>query len=63
MQDAVACFIWSLTVFAGFYKLLSKVEDVVPLLKKFNLIIFSILGLSIIGFVWYKQIKRRRFST
>jgi membrane-associated protein len=63
LRDALACFIWSFTLYFSLYKLVSTVDDIMPLIKKFNLIIFTILGLSIIAVVWYKQIKKRRIST
>jgi membrane-associated protein len=61
--DLVACFLWSSTLFTTFYHLISKTENILPLIKKFNLIIFFILGLSIISLVWYKQAKRRQITT
>jgi membrane-associated protein len=60
LKDGIAAIVWSLTVFTSLYKLITKVDDLSYLIKKFNLIIFIILGLSIIAAVWYKQIKRRK---
>lgn len=63
LADACACLIWSLCIFSSFYHLVLKVDDLLVHMKKFNLIIFSLLALSIIGSVWYKQIKKRRLLT
>lgn len=63
LKDGVASCIWSITIYSLFYKLLTKVDDVSALIKKFNLLIFAILSLAIIATVWYKQIKRRNVTT
>lgn len=63
IKDAIAATIWTSTVFTGLYKLISKVDDLSTFIKKFNLVIFLLLGLSIITVVCYKQIKRRRITT
>lgn len=60
LKDGVAATIWSISIYTGLYKLISMVDDVASVIKRFNLVIFIILGLSIIATVWYKQIKRRK---
>lgn len=60
LKDGIAAVIWSFSLYFGFYKLLTKVDDLGHMIKKFNIIIFIILGLAIIATVWYKQIKRRK---
>lgn len=60
LKDGIAALIWSFALYSGFYKLLTKVENLSKVIKKFNLVIFIILGLAIIATVWYKQIKRRK---
>ena len=60
LRDAVGCLIWSFTLYLGLFKLLSNAHDLIPIIKKCNLVIFSILGLSIIILFWYKRNKKRR---
>lgn len=63
LRDAIACLIWSLTLYTCFYQLILSAQDVYTLLKKFNLFIFCILGITVFGLVWYKQAKKQKLTT
>ncbi|OGN52453.1 MAG: hypothetical protein A2Y28_03305 [Chlamydiae bacterium GWC2_50_10] len=60
LRDALACLIWSTTAFFLFYFAGQNFETLYPYLKLFNLIIFSLFAIAVIGFVWYKMRKSAR---
>lgn len=59
-RDLIACLIWTSTIFTLFYHLLHKMDNLVPFIKKFNLIIFSLVGVIVFSLVWYKRAKKQR---
>jgi membrane protein DedA with SNARE-associated domain len=59
-RDLVACLLWTTSIFSLFYHLLHKMDDLVPFIKKFNLVIFSLVGLILFSLVWYKRAKKQR---
>lgn len=63
IRDAVACFIWSFAIYTSFYQLILSAQDVYTLIKKFNIVIFCVLGITVFGLVWYKQAKKQKLTT
>ncbi len=57
LRDALACSIWSTTAFFTFYSLGQNYKVLYYYLKTFNILIFSLFGVAVIGFVWYKRRK------
>ncbi len=60
LRDALACTVWSSTLFYLFYLFGQNHERVWEALKTFNLIIFGALGVTVISIIWYKRVKKNR---
>ena len=60
LRDALACSIWSTVAFFTFYSLGQNYKVLYHYLKTFNVLIFSVFVVAVIGFVWYKLKKTAR---
>lgn len=60
LRDALACSIWSTVAFSVFYSLGQNYKVLYHYLKTFNVLIFSVFAVAVIGFVWYKLKKAAR---
>lgn len=60
--DALACSLWCTSYFYLFFTLGKNYETLWNSLKTFNLCIFSVFGVAVIGFIWYKFKKKRKIS-
>jgi membrane protein DedA with SNARE-associated domain len=60
LSDGIACIASNVTLFSIAYYAGKNYESILPFLKTFNLVIFAIFALFIIGVIWYKK---RRFNT
>jgi membrane-associated protein len=58
LWDLLACFVWSSLSFYLFYTLGQNYHFLYDHLKIFNLIVFGIFGVTLIGFIWYKRRKK-----
>ncbi len=59
VRDFFACLLWSSTMFYLFYLLGQNYKLLYQYVKTFNVLIFSIFALSVIGWFWYKKRKKR----
>jgi membrane protein DedA with SNARE-associated domain len=55
LSDGLACIASNLTLFSIAYYAGKNYAAILPLLKTFNLVVFAIFLLSIIGVIWYKK--------
>jgi len=60
LRDAVACLLWSFTLFSSLFLLVTKVDDALSVIKKWNVFIFLLVAVTLISWLWYKRIKNRR---
>src|SRR5262249_36255657 len=63
LMDALACTIWSGTLFYLFLTLGQNYTTLCHHLKKFNLLLFTAFSVTVIGFIWYKARKKTRAGT
>lgn len=61
LRDALACFLWATILFPIFYSVGLNLDHLLTLIKKFNILIFSLFSLAVIGFIWYKKRKKKTF--
>lgn len=59
LRDAIACTIWAAVFFPIYYTIGSNIDMLASIIKKFNLIVFGLFGLTGIGIFWYKRRKKR----
>jgi|HubBroStandDraft_4_1064222.scaffolds.fasta_scaffold187897_2 membrane-associated protein len=59
LMDALACAIWCSTCFYLFFTLGKNYETIWYYLKTFNLAIFAAFSVTVIGFIWYKNRKKK----
>ena len=55
--DFIACGIWASCAFYAFYAACSNYTTLVSYVKTFNIAIFSVFVIAVIGIVWYKKRK------
>jgi membrane-associated protein len=58
LWDFIACSVWSSISFYIFYKLGQNYQFVYDHFKVFNLVVFGIFGVTLIGTIWYKRRKK-----
>ncbi len=58
IRDLCACTIWTSTLFFLFFALGQNYELLCEKIKTFNILIFAVLGVSVIGLIWYKKRKK-----
>lgn len=58
MRDAIACLLWTSVCFAACFFLGQNYELLIRGVKTFNLLIFSLFSVTLIGWVWYKKRKK-----
>lgn len=63
LRDALACSIWCTVAYFSFYSLGQNYKVLYHYLKTFNVLIFSVFGLAVIGFIWYKRKRMGRSNT
>ena len=59
LWDFLACFTWSSLSFYCFYLLGQNYQLLFNHLKTINMLIFLAFSVTVIGFIWYKQRKKR----
>jgi len=59
-NDAIACTIWATVLFWTLFWIGESFEALVALMKKGNLIIFSVFGMSVIAFFCYKYFNNKK---
>lgn len=62
VKDALACFIWTSVSFYLFYVLGQNYQTLYSHVKTFNLLIFSVFSVSVIGVIWYKRKKKAKLA-
>ncbi|MEX0961680.1 MAG: DedA family protein [Simkaniaceae bacterium] len=60
LRDALACFLWATLLFPLFYSIGLNLDQVGGLVKRFNILIFSLFSVAGIGILWYKKKKKQR---
>jgi membrane protein DedA with SNARE-associated domain len=63
LMDALACTLWSSTLFYLCFTLGQNHAVLWQHLKRFNLLIFAAFSVTVIGFIWYKNRKKTPAST
>lgn len=58
LYDLLACFVWSSTLFSLFYYASQNYQTLYGYMKTFNILIFSLFAVAVIGFIWYKRRKK-----
>jgi membrane-associated protein len=61
-RDSIACFVWSSTTFCLFYLLGQNYQLLYRYVKAFNVLIFALFAISVIGIIWYKRRKKRQVT-
>lgn len=59
-RDAVACTLWSSLCFFLFYTLGKNIDVLYHYVKIFNVAIFALLSMTVIGIVWYKKRQKEK---
>lgn len=60
INDAIACSIWASVLFWSLFYLGESFEKLIAMVKKGNLIIFSVFGMSVIAFFCYKYFLKKK---
>lgn len=58
LRDLFACLVWTSCSFSLFYLLGQNYKLLYSYAKTFNLLIFALFGVTVIGFIWYKRKKK-----
>lgn len=62
LRDLLACFIWSTTCFYIYFTLSQNYTALIGWVKTFNVAIFAVLAVTVIGLIWYKRRKKKPAS-